>query len=238
MCFGVGKSYTNMARRSVHWHSCCASAFQSPCDCVLVFACNLALSIYPYNRCVFQRNEHSLVEVFPTDFLRKEKIDNCLLLDEASSNDVLKWKFTCFLTLSSLSQNVDHKFKYHSKKGQLPFIELNGQQIGDSTTIIKELSQKFEKDIDAGLTKEQKNISHAMISMVENHLTFVILSWRAKNPKEMINGYKINFQQSLGSKIPNAILSFVFRFNYGHRVSDNTSSIIRRIIQWRFQLKF
>lgn len=116
-------------------------------------------------------------------------------------------------------QNVDHKFKFHSKKGQLPFIELNGQQTGDSTTIIKELSQKFEKDIDAGLTKEQKNISHAMISMVENHLTFVILSWRAKNPGEMINGYKINFQQSLGSKIPNGILSFFFKLNYGHRVS-------------------
>jgi Glutathione S-transferase N-terminal domain len=121
-------------------------------------------------------------------------------------------------------QNVDHKFKFHSKKGQLPFIELNGQQIGDSTTIIKELSQRFEKDIDAGLTKEQKNISHAMISMVENHLTFVILSWRAKNPGEMINGYKINFQQSLGSKIPNAILSFFFRLNYGHRVTWNKGS--------------
>jgi Glutathione S-transferase N-terminal domain len=124
-----------------------------------------------------------------------------------------------------LSQNVDHKFKFHSKKGQLPFIELNGQQIGDSTTIIKELSQKFDKDIDAGLTKEQKNISHAMISMVENHLTFVILSWRAKNPGEMINGYKINFQQSLGSKIPNAILSFFFKLNYGHRV--------RNIVMWK-----
>lgn len=114
---------------------------------------------------------------------------------------------------------MDHKFKFHSKKGQLPFIELNGQQTGDSTTIIRELSSKFEKDIDAGLTKEQKNISHAMISMVENHLTFVILSWRAKNPGEMINGYKINFQQSLGSKIPNGILSFFFKLNYGHRVS-------------------
>lgn len=129
-------------------------------------------------------------------------------------------KVETWLRLTGLKyENVDHKFKFHSKKGQLPFIELNGTQIGDSTTIIKELSQKFEKDIDAGLTKEQKNISHAMISMVENHLTFVILSWRAKNPGEMINGYKINFQQSLGSKIPNAILSFFFRLNYGHRAS-------------------
>lgn len=62
-----------------------------------------------------------------------------------------------------------------------------------------------------------------MISMVENHLTFVILSWRAKNPGEMISGYKINFQQSLGSKIPNAILSFFFKLNYGHRVSGRTT---------------
>lgn len=129
-------------------------------------------------------------------------------------------KVETWLRLTGLKyENVDHKFKFHSKKGQLPFIELNGQQTGDSTTIIRELSNKFEKDIDAGLTKEQKNISHAMISMVENHLTFVILSWRAKNPGEMINGYKINFQQSLGSKIPNGILSFFFKINYGHRAS-------------------
>ena len=110
----------------------------------------------------------------------------------------------------------------YSKKGQLPFVEVNGQQIFDSSNIIKELSQKFEKDIDVGLSNEQKTISHAMISMVENHLTFVIMAWRAKNPGEMVNGYKINFQQSLGSKIPNAILNFLFKINYGHRVSRNS----------------
>lgn len=111
----------------------------------------------------------------------------------------------------------------YSKKGQLPFVEVNGAQIFDSSNIIKELSQKFEKDIDVGLSNEQKTISHAMISMVENHLTFVIMAWRAKNPGEMVNGYKINFQQSLGSKIPNAILNFLFKINYGHRVSRNFS---------------
>lgn len=69
-----------------------------------------------------------------------------------------------------LLQNVDHKMKFRSKKGLLPFIELNGEEIADSTVIIKELAQKFGKDLDAGLDNNQKNVSHAMISMIENHL--------------------------------------------------------------------
>ncbi|KAL7011435.1 hypothetical protein ACKWTF_014265 [Chironomus riparius] len=134
-------------------------------------------------------------------------------------------KVETWLRLSGLKyENVDHKFKLYSKKGQLPFVEVNGQQICDSSNIIKELSQKFEKDIDVGLNNEQKTISHAMISMVENHLTFVIMAWRAKNPGEMVNGYKINFQQSLGSKIPNAILNFLFKVNYGHRASKKVKA--------------
>ena len=60
--------------------------------------------------------------------------------------------------------------KFRSKKGLLPFIELNGEEIADSAVIIKELSQKFDKDMDSGLDNGQKNVSHAMISMIENHL--------------------------------------------------------------------
>lgn len=67
-------------------------------------------------------------------------------------------------------QNIDHKMKFKSKKGLLPFVELNGEEINDSAVIIKELSQRFDKDLDAGLDSSQKNVSHAMISMIENHL--------------------------------------------------------------------
>lgn len=49
----------------------------------------------------------------------------------------------------SIWQNVDHKAKFRSKKGQLPFVELNGEEIADSTFIIKDLSEKYEKDLDA-----------------------------------------------------------------------------------------
>lgn len=85
-------------------------------------------------------------------------------------------------------QNVDHKMKFRSKKGQLPFIELNGEEIADSTIILKELAQKFDKDLDVGLTAEQKNVAHAMISMLENHLVWVVMWWRSKHPDSVLKG--------------------------------------------------
>lgn len=62
--------------------------------------------------------------------------------------------------------------KYKSKKGQLPFVEVNGEEIADSAIIIKQLGEKFNIDLDAALTPEQKLIAHANISMIENHFAW------------------------------------------------------------------
>ncbi|XP_060520097.1 failed axon connections isoform X2 [Cylas formicarius] len=114
-------------------------------------------------------------------------------------------------------ENVDHKMKYRSKKGLLPFIELNGEEIADSAIIIKELSQKFGNDLDIVLTTEQRNLSHATISMIENHLSWVVMWWRSKYPDSVIKGYKVNLQHALGTRIPNGILNFFFKFAYGRK---------------------
>lgn len=45
---------------------------------------------------------------------------------------------------------MEHRAKFRSKKGQLPFVELNGEEIADSALIIKQLSEKFNKNLDAG----------------------------------------------------------------------------------------
>ncbi|XP_055682696.1 failed axon connections-like [Lutzomyia longipalpis] len=127
-------------------------------------------------------------------------------------------KVETWLRLAGLKyENVDHKTKFRSKKGLLPFIELNGEEIADSAIIIKELTQKFNQDIDAGLTQEQKNIAHATISMIENHLVWVIFWWRTKFPELVLKGYKVNLQHALGTRVPNAILSFFFKFSYGRK---------------------
>lgn len=125
-------------------------------------------------------------------------------------------KVETWLRLAGLKyENVDHKMKYKSKKGQLPFIEINGEEIADSSFIIKELSKRFDKDLDAPLNSSQKNISHAMILMIENHLLWVVTWWKTKNPENMIKGYKMNLQQFLGTRIPTGILNFIFKYKYG-----------------------
>lgn len=108
--------------------------------------------------------------------------------------------------------------KFRSKKGQLPFIEMNGEEIADSQIIIKELTQKFNNDLDAALSAEQRNIAHATISMIENHLVWVVMWWRTKFPDQVLKGYKVNLQHALGTRIPNGILNFFFKFAFGRKV--------------------
>ncbi|CAH0385984.1 unnamed protein product [Bemisia tabaci] len=117
-------------------------------------------------------------------------------------------------TSGTKTHNVDHKVKHRSKKGQLPFVELNGEEIADSSFIIKELGKKFGKDLDATLTNEQKNNSHALISMIENHFLWVMLWWKTKNPDDFVKGYKLNLQTILNSKMPIALLNIFFKFSY------------------------
>lgn len=147
-------------------------------------------------------------------YTRQENDENISFLPEIEQyRQYLIFKFELIL------QNVDHKMKFRSKKGQLPFIELNGEEIADSAIIIKELSSKFDKDLDVGLTQDQRNIAHATISMIENHLVWIIFYWRTKNPDLLIKGYKVNLQHALGCRLPNSILNFFFRFTYGRKVS-------------------
>ncbi|EEB17592.1 protein C6orf168, putative [Pediculus humanus corporis] len=122
-------------------------------------------------------------------------------------------KVETWLRLAGIKyENVDHKTKLRSKKGQLPFIELNGEEIADSAIIIKELAQKFEKDLDGWLTNDQKSHAHALTSMIENHFLWVVLAWRTKYPDYFVKGYKLNLQHVFGSKIPNGVLNFFFKF--------------------------
>lgn len=111
-------------------------------------------------------------------------------------------------------ENVDHKMKFRSKQGLLPFVELNGAEINDSANIIKELGKRFEQDLDKDLTPEQRTLSFTTCSMIENHLFFVLYWWRSKFPGRFLKGAQFDVQQALGSKIPKPILDFIFKLRF------------------------
>lgn len=111
-------------------------------------------------------------------------------------------------------QNVDHKCKHRSKKGLLPFIELNGEEIADSNIVIETLAKKFEKEMPAELSQDQKNVQHAMIAMVENHFHWTTVYWRSKDVDNILKGYKLNLQTAIGSKAPASILNFYFKYTF------------------------
>ena len=93
-------------------------------------------------------------------------------------------------------------------------MELNGEEISDSDLIVKNLAKKYEKDIDDGLSNEQKNIQHAMISLAEKNIHFAILSWQCSNLENTLKGYNINLQTYLNSKAPLALLKLFFKNNF------------------------
>ncbi|RWS24328.1 hypothetical protein B4U80_11646, partial [Leptotrombidium deliense] len=117
-------------------------------------------------------------------------------------------------------ENVDHKMKYKSKKGQLPFIELNGKEIADSDIIINELSEHFSKNVDEGLTDEQRTVSHAFESMLNNHTTWVVRWWRYNNPGEFITAAKLDIKRTLNSKLPKGLLNFFFKIGFRSNVKQ------------------
>merc|ERR1712088_1159252 len=101
---------------------------------------------------------------------------------------------------------------FRSKKGMLPFIEINGEEIADSNMIIETLAAKFGKEMPAQLSAEQKNVQHAMVAMVENHLHWTMVHWRSRESDNILKGYKLDIQTMIGSKAPPSILNWVFKY--------------------------
>lgn len=64
-------------------------------------------------------------------------------------------------------------------KGQTPWISLNGVEMCDSQLVMDHLTQHYQMDItlDIHLTKEQRAVAKAFITMVDEHLIWSVLSW-------------------------------------------------------------
>ena len=80
-------------------------------------------------------------------------------------------KLETYLKLANIPyENVFTLSMKKNPKKLMPFIELDGKIMGDSTLIIDSLKTQYGDRVDNHLSKEQHAISYAFISMIENHL--------------------------------------------------------------------
>src|SRR5688572_13277396 len=90
-------------------------------------------------------------------------------------------------------------------KGKNPWIELDGERIGDTELIIELLSRLFGIDLDAGLSKEQKAVGLAWRRTFEEHF-HQVLEWELfAHPAGAAY-----MRKSLGSKMPPVIGPMLF----------------------------
>jgi len=82
---------------------------------------------------------------------------------------LLKWLDLAGIPYAQVVEHLSQK----GPKGKNPWIELDGELIGDTEIIIDLLAKRSGYDIDAGLTPEQRGRSHAVRRMIEEHFHMV-----------------------------------------------------------------
>jgi glutathione S-transferase len=83
---------------------------------------------------------------------------------------LLKWLDLAGIPFTQVVEDLPNK----GPKGKNPWIELDGERIGDTEIIIDLLSKRSGFDIDGGLLPDQRALSHAVRRMVEEHFHMVV----------------------------------------------------------------
>lgn len=85
---------------------------------------------------------------------------------------LLKWLDLAGIPYDQVFEDIPSK----GPKGKSPWIELDGQRIGDSEAIIELMAQRSGFDIERDLSAEQRAVSHALRRMIEEHF-HMVLEW-------------------------------------------------------------
>lgn len=92
------------------------------------------------------------------------------LFDGLPAGGPFDLKLLAWLNLAGIS--YDHVFQDDTRKGpkgKNPWIELDGEAVGDTEIIIQRLGDKFSLDIDAGLPEGDAAVAHAWRRTFEEH---------------------------------------------------------------------
>lgn len=92
------------------------------------------------------------------------------------------------LKMAGLAYRKERAMPPASPKGQLPFIEDDGERIADSTFIRAHIERKYGFDFDAGLSLSQRAQAWAFERMVEHHVYWALVGSRWVDPVNFAKG--------------------------------------------------
>jgi len=92
------------------------------------------------------------------------------------------------LQLAGLAYRKERAFPQQSPKGQVPFIDDDGQVVADSSFIRAYLEQKFDFDLDEALSPAERAQAWAIERMIENHFGWTAMYTRWLMPENFAKG--------------------------------------------------
>jgi glutathione S-transferase len=92
------------------------------------------------------------------------------------------------LKMAGLAYRKQRAMPPASPKGQLPYIDDDGQSIADSTFIRAHIEGKYGFDFDAGLSREERAQAWAFERMIEHHVYWSLVGARWVNPDNFAKG--------------------------------------------------
>lgn len=88
-------------------------------------------------------------------------------------------KLETVLRLAGVPHEVHHATNpADGPKGKLPFIEIEGERVGDSALILELLKERLGIDLDRGLSDAERAQSHAIQRMLDERLYWVLVHSR------------------------------------------------------------
>jgi glutathione S-transferase len=120
---------------------------------------------------------------------------------------LLKWLELAGMPYTQVIEQLSQK----GPKGKNPWIELDGQLIADTEIIIDLLARRSGFDIDAGLTPEQRGLSHAVRRMVEEHF-HMVLEWELfVHPAGIAGGARQMARESVPAPLAGLATTYITR---------------------------
>jgi glutathione S-transferase len=92
------------------------------------------------------------------------------------------------LKMAGLAYRKERAMPPASPKGQLPFIEDEGEKVADSTFIRAHIERKYGFDFDAGLAREMRAQAWAFERMIEHHVYWALVGARWVDPENFAKG--------------------------------------------------